>query len=69
MQPPLDCDLDDILRYFWPDTAIVRSDPPEGEHLPGVYVLSFLNKDPMTRVYDFLVWHANRRPYLQLRPE
>jgi hypothetical protein len=69
LQPPLDCDLDDTLRYFSPDTAIVRGDPPDGEHLAGTYVISYIEKDAGTRVHDDLVWHRNRRPYLQIRPE
>jgi hypothetical protein len=69
LQPPLNCDLDDNLKYFWPDTAIVRSDPPDGEHHQGNYVISFISKDSATRIPDDLVWHRNRRPFLQMRPE
>jgi hypothetical protein len=69
LQPPLDCDLDDNLRYFRPDATVVRSDPPDGEHTPGNYVISFINKDSATRIADDLVWHRNRRPFLQIRPE
>jgi hypothetical protein len=69
LEPPLDCNLDDNLKYFWPDAAVIRGDPPEGEHKPGSYVISFISKDPATRIQDDLVWHRNRRPYLQIRPE
>jgi hypothetical protein len=67
--PPLNCDLDDFLRYFYPDATIVRGVPPEGEHLKGHFVISYLNKDAETRIHDDLVWHRNPRPYLQLSPE
>ncbi len=69
LTPPLDCDLDDMLKYFSPDTAIIRGYPPLGEHLRGIYVISFLKADPASRIPDNLVWHLNRRPYLQIAPE
>jgi hypothetical protein len=68
-KPPLDCDLDDMLKYFSPDTKIIRGMPPDGEHLQGNYVISFLKPDLVDRMPDDLVWHRNRRPYLQIAPE
>jgi hypothetical protein len=69
LKPPLGCDLEDNLKYFSPDTAIVRTDPPEGEHLQGNFVISFINDSPSARIRDFLVWHHNDRPFLQIKPE
>lgn len=68
-KPPVDCDLEDDLKYFSPDTAIVHGDPPDGEHTPGNYVISFISKDSATRISDDLVWHRNRRPFLRIKPE
>jgi hypothetical protein len=71
VQPPFPPEyrFDDLLRYFSPDAKVVRTAPPEGEHLPGNLVVSFLSDDPATRLADFLVWHNNPRPFLKIRPE
>jgi hypothetical protein len=67
--PPLDCDLDDMLKYFSPETTIIRGYPPAGEHEKGIYIISFLKPNLADRLPDNLVWHLNRRPYLQIAPE
>jgi hypothetical protein len=67
--PPFNCDLDDNLTYFSPDTRIVRGDPPSGEHLPGNYVISLISLDPLFHLRDELVWHRNEGPFLKIDPE
>ena len=69
LKPPLNCDVDDSLSYYFPEAKILRADPPEGEHLRGNFVLSYLSKDPETRIQDDLVWHRNRRPFIRIDPE
>lgn len=61
--------FDDILQYFSPETKLIRSAPPDGEHVPGNFVISFLSDDGDSRIADVLVWHNHARPYLQIKPE
>jgi hypothetical protein len=69
MVPPLDASLEDKLGYLSPDTRVVRTEPPDGEHKPGSTVPFFISGDPAARVDDALMRHLHRRPFIQIIPE
>jgi hypothetical protein len=67
--PPLDLDIEYGLQYFCPDAVVVRQAPPEGEKLPGTWVLAFLRTKPDERLQDDYVHSQNPRPYLKMERE
>jgi hypothetical protein len=69
VRPPIDVALEETLGYFSPGTEISREPPPDGEHDPHKWVLSFLSNDPATRAQDLFAPHLTARPFLQLNPE
>jgi hypothetical protein len=73
--PPLYFPLEEPLRYFSPGTRVVRGIPPAGEHVPGVYVLSYIGEepyraeDPYGRFADHPVRYRHPGPTIGISPE
>jgi hypothetical protein len=73
--PPLSFRLNETLAYFSPGTRVVSAAPPEGGHVDGSYVISYVGQDPYAsedpnaRLADHPVRFLHPRPYLQISPE
>lgn len=73
--PPLFTHLEDTLPYFSPQTRVVHSPPPAGEHLPGNYVITYVGTDlfvpenPYALYSEHPVRFLRPRPYLRIAPE
>jgi len=67
--PPFNCELEDGLQYFSPDTNVVRDNPPPGEHDPNTYLISFISTNPDDHAWDDFARHTHPRPFLQIKPE
>jgi hypothetical protein len=65
----IDTALKETLSYFSPDTLTVNGTPPEGQHWPNVYVITYLSSDPAARFQDLFSQHLSARPFLQIKPE
>jgi hypothetical protein len=65
----IDNALKETLSFFSPDTLTVNGVPPDGEHLPNVYVITYLHSDPASRFQDLFSQHLSARPFLQIKPE
>src|ERR1019366_6807142 len=67
--PPLEMDIELGLRYFAPDSVVVRHAPPPGEKKPGNWVFSYIKKSPDDRFQNEVKPSLHPRPYLRLQPE
>ena len=67
--PPMDIDLAPGLEYFAPDAKLALSKPPAGEKVPGVYVFSYLKKDPADRFDDEIAGSRHPRPFIRMEKE
>lgn len=69
VEPPLELPIDELMAYFSPSSEIVRGAAPSGEHLPGVYVLKYINPTPENRITDWQRPSVHARPWVILVPE
>jgi hypothetical protein len=66
--PPMGIDLGPGLQYFAPDAKWDRANPPAGEKIPGVYVLSYI-KETADRFDDEVAPSRHPRPFLKMEKE
>jgi hypothetical protein len=64
--PPMETDIRIGLRYFAPYATVTLGRPPAGEKLPGVYVFSFIKKNPADRLDDEVAASRHPRPFIKL---
>jgi hypothetical protein len=67
--PPMNMDIRIGLRYFAPDATVTFGRPPAGEKLPGVYVISYLKRNPADRFDDEIAASRHPRPFIKLERE